>query len=154
MSAADDAIFADLFAAEGAQTAKWYVGTRCTCYSDDSRQPDWNHEPCGGYGVLYAVPVEIPAIFRGQSRWISPRREGEIDHGEASITVPTPHRPGYTDRRVRDRYTINADPDTDSDALMFYVAAPPVPFLFDNVQYAWRVQVTALDQADLLVPQP
>ena len=152
MSATDDAIFADLFISEGAITLDWETATRCSCWSDDSKQPDWNHDVCGGTGIIYAAPQRVTGLFRSQSRWISPRREGEIDHGEAQLTTPLSVKPNYVDRRIRDRFTVVQEGDTPAGRV-FYPATPPVPFLFDGVQYAWRVQLQAADQADRVVPQ-
>lgn len=152
MGTEDTAIFASLFDAEGAITMTWETGTRCSCWTTDSRQPQWDCPICGGSGVTYTAPQTIKGLFRSQSRWISPRREGEIDHGEAQLTTPLTVKPNYTDRRVRDRFVIVQEGDTVADRV-FYPATPPVPFLFDGVQYAWRVQLQAADQQDRVVQQ-
>lgn len=152
MSAVDDAIFADLFQSEGAITMTWEVASRCTCWSADSRQPLWDCPLCSGYGVQFTQPVTITGLFRSQSRWISPRREGEIDHAEAQLTTPLSVKPNYTDRRVRDRFIVTQEGDTNKGRV-FYPATPPTPFLFDGVQYAWRVQLQGADQDDRVVPQ-
>jgi hypothetical protein len=152
MSAADDAIFADLFQAEGAITLTWEQASRCTCWSDDSHQPKWDCPICGGDGVTFTAPKTVKGLFRSQSRWISPRREGEIDHGEAQLTTPLTVKPNFVDRRVRDRFVVTQEGDTSADRV-FYPATPAVPFLFDGVQYAWRVQLQAADQTDRVVPQ-
>ena len=73
MTDVDAAIFADLFALEGASTIQWQQASRCTCWSDDTKQPQWGHEVCGGKGIIYADPVEITGLFRSQSRWVSAR---------------------------------------------------------------------------------
>lgn len=148
MTDVDAAIFADLFALEGASTIQWQQASRCTCWSDDTKQPQWGHEVCGGKGIIYADPVEITGLFRSQSRWVSARREGELDHSEATLTVSLEHKPGYVDRRVRDRYYIGAAVGDDADGRWFVPSGPPVPFLFDNIQRAWRVQVAAVNTTD------
>lgn len=154
MASIDDALFEDIFTAEGASTLLWEVASRCSCYSEDSKQPQWGHELCGGLGVVYADPVTIRALFRAQSRYISPRREGELDHGEAQLTTRLEHKPGYTDRRVRDRYTVVPATGDAAAGRVFYPAAVAVPFIFDNVQRAWRVQLQSMEQSARIVPQP
>lgn len=148
MTDVDSAILEGVFELEGASTLLWEVASRCTCWSEDTKQPDWNHGLCGGRGVLYAPAVSIPGLFRSQSRWISARREGELDHAEATLTVPLEYKPGFTDRRVRDRYTVTDAPDDAPDGRLFVPSGPPVPFLFANVQRAWRCQVAAVNASD------
>jgi hypothetical protein len=153
MSDLDDAIFSDIiFALEGAVPMTWEVASRCTCYDADTEQPDWNHQECHGSGVLYAAPVSVVGLFRSQSRWISPRREGELEHGEASVSFPTETKPSYVDRRVRDRFTVVQAQGDMAAGTVFYPAGQPTPFIFDGEQLAWRVQLQMVEQNQRLVP--
>jgi hypothetical protein len=153
MSELDDGLFADvIFALEGAVAMTWEVASRCTCYDPDTEQPDWNDPVCHGSGVTYAPPVAVAGLFRSQSRWISPRREGEIEKGEASVSFPTSVKPNYTDRRVRDRFTVTQASGDLAAGTVFYPAGQPVPFIFDGEQLAWRVQLQGLEQDQRLVP--
>lgn len=154
MSDLDDAIFADLFAAEGAQPLLWEVASRCSCYSTDSHQPTWGCTLCGGLGAVFAPPVPVTGLFRSQTRWQGPREQGEIAHGEAQVTTPLSVKPGYTDRRVRDRFTVLPATGDAAEGRVFYPAADPVPFLFAGVQRAWRVTLQSLEQSQRLIPQP
>jgi hypothetical protein len=147
----DTAIFEDLFSWEGAVALSWEVASRCTCYSDDSKQPEWGHQLCGGTGVIYAPATTIYGLFRSQDRWLTFRREGELEHGEASLTTPLAVRPGYTDRRVRDRLTTQQAVGDAAEGRIFYPAAQAKPFLFANVQRAWRVSLQAASENDRLV---
>lgn len=164
-------IITSIFEGEGSTVLQWEVGTRCVCYSDDSHQPRWSANPpagctCGGFGVIYAAPVAVVGLFRSQSRFMSPRAEGELDHGEASLSTPkmpvpiagTTYpacRPGYTDRRVRDRFTVAIEPQSDvDDDRVFYPAAKAVPFLVNDEHLAWRVQLQSLSQINRGAPQP
>lgn len=150
----DDELLAQVFAAEGSSELAWEVSTRCSCYSDDSHQPKWGHPVCGGLGVVYATPATVRGLFRSQSRWVNWRESGELDHGEATLTVPIADRPGYTDHRVRDRYTvIEAVGDIDAGRV-FYPAGPASPFMFGNQARAWRVQLQSLEQQDRVQAQP
>jgi hypothetical protein len=150
----DDAIFEQLFGEwEGAVALDWEVASRCSCYSTDSRQPDPRHELCKGYGVVYAEPVRTAGLFRSRSQWLSFRAEGELEHGEATLTLPLDVKPHYTDRRVRDRFRVVSTDDSLAGRV-FVPAAQPVPFVFANVQRAWRVQVQMLAQDNRLVPAP
>jgi hypothetical protein len=147
----DSAVMEDLFSWEGAVALGWEVASRCSCYSDDSKQPEWGHEPCKGLGVIYAPRVEIKGLFRSQDRWLSFRREGELERGEAQLTTPLDIRPGYIDRRVRDRIiTLSAVGDAE-EGRVFYPAAQAKPFIFGNVQRAWRVSLQSASEADQLV---
>lgn len=161
MSDLDTGIFADLFVEEGAVQLIWEVSSQCDCTTGDTLEPVWGCPSCGGAGVTYAAGQTILGLFRSQARWLSFRRQGELDHGEAQLTTPLNVRPGYTDRRVRDRFTtVVAVGDSEQplpDGLpatfkgrVFYPAAPAVPFIFNNVQRAWRVQL----QSDNLADQP
>lgn len=159
----DDAILADVLGfEEGAVTLQWEQASRCGCSTDDTHQPAWGCPHCGGSGVKYADAQAITGLFRSQSRWLSFRREGEIDHGEAALTTPLNVRPGYTDRRVRDRFTV-PEVVTDGERQLpvnnlplefvgrvFYPAAPAVPFIFDGAQRAWRVQLQSADSGQQL----
>lgn len=152
---ADEDLFADvIFAGEGASVLTWEVGTRCSCYSPDSRQPDWQHVPCGGLGAIYAAPVPVRGLLRGQSRWTSHRVSGEHGLGEAQLTTPVSVKPGYTDMRIRDRFTVVAATGDFAPGRIFYPAAEAIPFLFDGVQMAWRVQLQSMEQATRGKPQP
>lgn len=170
MSVIDQAVLTAIFEGDGVSVLHWQAGTRCVCYSDDSKQPRWSAQPppgctCGGYGVIYAAPVDVVGLFRSQSRFLSFRAEGELDHGEASLTVPKMPvtrlgvtypacKPGYHDRRVRDRFTVVPSADDVAEGRVFYPAAKAVPFIVGNEQLAWRVQLQALAQEDRVVPQP
>lgn len=152
MADLDDGVFAALFTEEGASQLSWEQASRCSCYSSDTKQPAWGCPLCGGSGVIYAAAQTITGLFRSQSRWLSFRREGELDHGEAQLTTPLSVKPGYVDRRVRDRFTVISDSGDASEARVFYPAAPAVPFNFNNVQRAWRVQLQSADRSQQLVP--
>ena len=153
MSDLDDAIFTSIFAGEGAVGLSWEVASRCPCYSTDTKQPQWDCPQCTGYGVIFAAKQTVYGLFRSQSRWLSFRSEGELDHGEASLTTAMTAKPGYTDRRVRDRYTTLSVADDVAPGRVFYPAAPAVPFIFNNAQRAWRVQLQSATQQDRVVPQ-
>lgn len=153
MSDLDDALFADvIFALEGAVELTWEVATRCTCYAEDTEQPTWGHAPCQGSGVLYAPPVPVRGLFRSRADYISPRREGELEHGESSCSFPTAVKPNYVDRRVRDRFTVVRAASDIAGGTVFYPAAQPSPFIFDGEQLAWRVQLQQAQQNQRLVP--
>jgi hypothetical protein len=147
----DSAIMEGIFSWEGAVALGWEIASRCSCYSEDSKQPEWGHESCKGTGILHAPPVTTYGLFRSQDRWLSFRREGELDHGEASLTTPLDVRPGYVDRRVRDRFTVLEAVGDPGEGRVFYPAAEAKPFIFNNVQRAWRVSVQAASEADRLV---
>lgn len=154
-SALTDEIFRDvIFKGEGASRMLWEVATRCDCYSDDTRQPEWGCLTCSGFGVTYAAPVEVRGLFRSQARWTSRQMSGEHGLGEASLTLPLDVKPNFVDERFRDRFTIIPATGDADQGRVFYPAADPVPFLFDNVQRAWRVQVQSLQQDTRLIPQP
>lgn len=155
MSDLDDDILASIFTlgeGQGAVQLTWEVASRCVCYSADSRQPNWGCPTCSGSGVAYAAPQTVAGLFRSQSRWLSFRREGELDHGEAQLTTPLSVKPGYSDRRVRDRLTVPVATGDSTDGRVFYPAAPAVPFLFNNVQRAWRVQLQSAETTQQLNP--
>lgn len=155
MTTLDDEIFSSvIFQGEGASNMLWEVASRCTCYSEDTLQPDWNCELCSGFGVTYAVAVAVRGLFRSQARWTSRQASGEHGLGEAALTLPLSVKPTFVDERVRDRFTVVPAVDDDVQGRVFYAAADPVPFLFDNVQRAWRVQVQSLQQDTRLIPQP
>lgn len=154
MSAADvdTGIFEELFSTwEGAVELTWEAATRCTCETPDSKQPLWGCPQCKGTGVIYAAPTRIKGLFRSQDRWLSFRREGELDHGEVQLTTPLSVKPGYVDRRVRDRFTTVAAVGDLAEGRVFLPSAPSSPFIFANVQRAWRVTVQALDEDQRLV---
>ncbi len=133
---------------------RWEVASRCDCWSEDTRQPDWDCKTCDGLGVAYTRPVTIGALFRSQGRWTSHRPSGEHGLGEASLTTRMEHKPGYTDERVRDRYTVTAATDDPIKGRIFYPAAQAVPFIIASRQRAWRVQLAAMDQDTRVKPQP
>lgn len=145
------ATFDRLFSSEGAVPTQWQQATRCDCYSDDSRQPTWGCPQCHGQGVLLRPAQAITALFRSQSRWKTTRGEGELSHGDASMTVRANHQPGYVDRRVRDRYTFPVVVADRVPGTVFVPAGPPTPFIFDGEHLAWRVQVQSWNEADKLV---
>lgn len=148
----DTAIFEELFGSwEGAVALSWEQASRCSCYSEDSKQPEWGHAPCNGTGTLFAGPQTVRGLFRSQDRWLSFRREGELDHGEAQLTTALSVRPGYIDRRVRDRLTTLEAIGDAAEGRVFYPAAPARPFIFANVQRAWRVALQAADDDQRLV---
>lgn len=150
----DAELIADLFQMEGASQLDWEQATRCDCYSEDSRQPEWGCQSCGGFGAVYADPVRITGLFRSQGRWVSPKSFGELDHGEAQLTLPIEHKPGFTDHRVRDRFTVvNATGDL-AAGRVFYPAGPATPFMFGDQAHAWRVQLQSLEQRDRELAQP
>ncbi len=147
----DTAIFEELFSWEGAVALSWEVASPCPNESKDSKQPQWGCPECGGTGVIYAAPVTIYGLFRSQDRWLSFRREGELEHGEAQLSTPLSVRPGYVDRRVRDRLTTLQAIGDAAEGRVFYPAAPAKPFIFNNVQRAWRVSLQAASENDRLV---
>ncbi len=150
----DADIIAQVFTGEGASTLTWEVSTRCTCYSVDTKEPNWECTVCGGLGAAYAPPVEIRALFRSQSRWRSPQMVGELQLGEAALTTPLNVKPSYVDRRNRDRFTVvNATGDA-AVGRVFYPTGEPVPFLIADEHLAWRCQVASLEQDQRVIPQP
>lgn len=148
----DAAIFRMIFAAEGAVRLTWEVASRCDCYTDNTRQPAWGHEPCGGLGAIYAEPLAITGLFRSQSRWKSRHSSGEHDLMDAQLTTLLAHKPGYTDEKIRDRFTVIGV--TDVEGAVFYAQAEAVPFILAGVHRAWRVKVQGLKQATRTLPQP
>lgn len=150
----DAQVFAHIFLGEGAIPMTWERGSRCSCWSDDTRQPEWGCAECGGFGVIYAPAQPVRGLFRSQSRWTSHRSSGEHSIGEAQLTLPIDVKPQWLDDRVRDRFTVTIASGDLEAGRVFYPAAQPIPFLFDGVQRAWRVQVQSADQATRLEPQP
>lgn len=151
MADVDDALFEELFTWEGAVGLAWEQASRCSCWTDDSKQPTWGHPPCKGTGILHTPPQTIQGLFRSQDRWQSFRREGELEHGEAQLTTPLSVRIGYVDRRVRDRLVALEAVGDAAKGRVFYPAAPAKPFIFNNVQRAWRVSLQAASEDDRLV---
>jgi hypothetical protein len=151
MAVLDDALFEELFAWEGASAITWEVASRCSCFTEDSKQPEWGHPPCKGTGVLYAPPVTIQGLFRSQDRWQSFRREGELERGEAQLTTPLSVKPGYVDRRIRDRFTVLQAVGDAAEGRVFFPASEAKPFIFENQQRAWRVSLQAADESQRLV---
>lgn len=148
------AAIAAILAGPGASQLSWQVASRCSCWNPDTEQPQWGHPTCGGYGVVYAAPVTVNGMFRSQSRWTSSHMEGEFPLGEAQLTTDVTVKPGYTDRRVRDRFTVVQATGDSVVGRVFLPAASPVPFLIGNQHLAWRVQLQALEQANRVTPQP
>lgn len=145
----DDDIFSELFdlgVTEGAVQLTWESATRCDCLTPDTKQPVWGCPDCGGTGVRYAPARQITGLFRSQSRYLSFRRQGELDHGEAQLTTPLSVKPGYLDRRTRDRITVPPATLDTTEGRVFFPAAPPVPFIFNSIQRAWRVQLQSADR--------
>lgn len=156
-----DSTFALIWAGEGAVRLGWEVGTRCDCYSDDTHQPRWGCDTCGGFGVVYADAVEVVGLYRSRSAWTSKRMSGEHILGEAELTTPARDigqvrawQPGWTDDRVRDRLTVLDAAGDVGPGTIFYPSTRAVPFLFFGVQEGWRVQLQAMDQTTRVKPQP
>ena len=143
-------------AGAGVSELAWEIGSRCDCQINArSKQPQWTCPDCGGLGAVYTAPVTIKAIFRAQSRWTSKHMSGEHSLGDAQLsTLSIDERPGYTDARVRDRFTVLVSPTDPARGRIFYPATQAVPFLIGNVQRGWRVQLQSLEQATRTVPQP
>ena len=153
MSELDDSIFGELVSLEGGVAMTWEAASRCSCYTTDTEQPQWDCPLCSGYGAIFAAAQPVTALFRSQARWISPRREGEFEHAEAQCTFPLTVKPTYIDRRVRDRFTVTQAQGDLAAGTVFYPAGEPSPFIFDGVQYAWRVQLQGMEQNQRLVKQ-
>lgn len=158
----DSQLFAAIFTAEGVIRLGWDVASQCVtlrpdgspCLSEDTRQYYAGCATCGGYGTVFAARVEVRGLFRDQSRWTANRMSGERPLGEAQLTTPTTVKPGYRDRKIRDRFTVlDATGDT-AVGRVFYPAASPIPFLFAGAQHGWRVQLQSLEQASRVEPQP
>ena len=170
MGEVDDILFAEiLFSAEGGVELTWEVASAAATTAD-SRQPVW--DSAAPYGVTFAAPVNVRGLFRDQDRWISPRVEGEFHHGEVQLTTPAipinvvsttgatvgtnitlpACKPNFTDRRVRDRFTVVKAQDVPAGTV-FYPVAAPRPFIFDGTLFAWRVQVQLADQVQRTVRQ-
>lgn len=148
----DTSIFEDMFEEwEGSVALSWEQASRCPRTSADSLQPEWGCPLCKGTGVVFTAPTTIRGLFRAQDRWLSFKREGELDRGEAQLTTPLDVKPGYVDRRVRDRFTTLEAVGDAAEGRVFYPAAPAKPFLFTNVQRAWRVALQAADEDQRLV---
>jgi hypothetical protein len=131
---------------------RWEAASRCTCWNDDTKQPGWDHQPCGGTGVLYAPAVIVRGLYRSRSEWRSRHMQGEHRLGEAQLTVPLNARPGYVDARVRDRYTVTHAVGDAEAGSTWLPAATAVPFLWMGEQEAWRVQLQGLDQSTRVKP--
>jgi hypothetical protein len=158
----DDELFEMIFESEGAIPMTWEIASRCStpredaspCFDADTKQPNWNCTNCGGLGAEYSAPVEILALFRGQSKWKRGSASGSTNIGEAQLTTPLDVKPGYTDDRIRDRFTCTVDVEDYAKGVVFYPAAVPIPFNFDGSQRAWRVQLQSLEQSARTRPQP
>ena len=138
----------------GAVPLAWESAERCSCYTDDTRQPDYNCDQCGGSGVRYAEPVEIVGLFRSQARWEHKRAQGELTLAEAELTVPADCQPGYVDMRVRDRYRVLAVAADVPRDMVFYPVAQARPFVFAGQLRAWRVQVQGAENEARQHPHP
>lgn len=140
----------------GASELAWEIGAPCTCaLNARTRQPQWTCPDCAGLGATYSPPVTIRGLFRSQSRWTNKQASGEHSLGDAQLsTLSIEHRPGYTDARVRDRFTVLASPTDTDRGRVFYPATQAVPFLIGNLQRGWRVQLQSLEQATRALPQP
>lgn len=140
----DDDIFSSMFdlgESDGAVELDWEQATECQCLTADTKQPAWNCPQCGGKGVRYLPARRITGLFRGRTQFQSYRREGELAHGEAQLTTPLSVKPGFVSRLVRDRITVRAAVADAVDDTVFYPATPPIPFVFNSIQRAWRVQL-------------
>ena len=147
----DTALFEEIFSAEGVSELAWEEASECGCYSQDSHQPEVTCPLCGGTGVTYAPAKIIRALFRDQSRYLSFRAQGEYAHGDATLTTPLSVKPGYISRRVRDRFTVVVATGDTPEGRVFFPAAQAAPFLFTNIQRAWRVSLQAADETDRLI---
>lgn len=151
----DDDIFSELFdlgVTEGAVPVSWERATACQCLTPDTKQPVWGCPHCGGDGVTYSTAEQITGLFRGRTQFQSFRREGELAHGEAQLTTPLSVKPVYVDRLVRDRLTILAAAGDQQEGTVFFPATPAIPFIFDGLQRAWRVQLQSARRSQELAP--
>lgn len=150
----DSQVIASIFASEGASSLTWEVASACKCFSRDTLQPNPNCPDCNGYGTVFAAEQTVKGLFRTQSRWISPRQEGELARGDAQLTTPLDVKPGYRDRRIRDRFTVVQATGDARIGKVFFPAAEPVPFLFHDEHLGWRVTLQSLEQSQRIEPQP
>lgn len=150
----DTAIFEDLFSIwEGAVELGWQKATRCKCLNVETKQASPSCTECYGSGVVYGEPVTTKALFRSQDRYVSRRMQGELAHGDAQLTTPLTVKPVYIDAKVRDRFTVTQASGDLETGRVFYPSAQPVPFIFTNIQRAWRTSVQAAEQQDRVIPQ-
>lgn len=141
----DTSIFEGLFSWEGAVAMSWERASAAPGESEDSHQPRWDGP--NPQGVVYSEPVTIYGLFRSQDRFLTHRREGEIEHGDAQFTTPIQVRPGYVDMRVRDRFvTLEAVGDIE-EGRVFVPSAPARPFIFNRIQRAWRVNLQSVNES-------
>lgn len=154
----DDDIFSaffDLGGCEAAVPLMWEKAVRCDqCLTPDTKQPRWGQEcpQCDGKGVRYLPGTQITGFFRGRSQYQSYRVQGELQHGEAQLTVPLAVNISYVDRLVRDRITVLAAVGDQERGTVFFPATKPVPFVFNGIQRAWRVQLASIDRQQDLAP--
>lgn len=166
-----DLAFQMIWRGEGAVHLRWEAASRCTqprgngdpCTSADTRQPSWDCTLCGGLGVVFAAPVDVVGLYRSRSAWTQKRMSGEHVMGEAELTTPSvaiagispAWCPGWSDDRVRDRLTAVAAFGDVAPGTVFCPSTRAVPFIFNNVQEGWRVQLQAVDNELTRVrPQP
>lgn len=152
--AADDLIFQAIFTGEGASLLRWDIAARCHCYSTNTKQPGWECEDCRGLGVVYPESRQVRGLYRGRSQWTSRRVSGEHGLADAQLTVPVDCHPTYVDERVRDRFVALEAFGDFEPGRVFFPAATAVPFLFDGVQRAWRVQLQGADETTRTRPAP
>ena|ERR1700686_1634121 len=149
----DTSIFADIFTGEGAVELGWEAASRCECLNVETKQGNPNCRECYGTGVTFGPSQAVRGLFRSQDRYVSRRMTGELAHGDAQLTTPLDVKPGYTDAKVRDRFTVTQAMGDVETGRVFYPAAQPKPFIFNGSQRAWRTSVQALEQQDRVVAQ-
>lgn len=149
----DTSIFEQLFSSEGGVELNWQKSVRCACLNRETKQANPNCIECYGSGVVFSKPILIKGLFRSQDRYVSRRMQGELAHGDAQLTTPLNVKPEYVDAKVRDRFMVTQATGDLETGRVFYPAAQPVPFIFNNVQRAWRTSVQALEQQDRVIPQ-
>lgn len=151
MTDIDSMVFELIEAGEGMSELRWERAEPCPRIDPSTKQPVWECPLCNGTGVIYAEPETIQGLFRSQARMLSFRREGEFAHGDAELTTMLDVKPGYVDRRVRDRFTVLPATGDEAEERVFYPSAPASPFIVGNVQRAWRVSLQAASEKDRLV---
>ena len=68
---------------------KWERSMRCSCWSEDSGQPQYSCKACQGWGYVYEPPIEEDAVLvmaLQMNRNDTP--QGEFRLGDAVMTVP------------------------------------------------------------------
>lgn len=150
------------FASPAAVVLLWERATgRCDCFNPRTRQPEWGHARCGGYGVLYDQPRQVRGLFRSQSRWRVMHMQGTLNLAQAQLTTLAVARagmvawkPAYTDDRVRDRITVPAADGDLEQGRIWLPTSEPAPYVFGGETFAWRVGLVSLEQAQRAIPQP